>query len=65
MVHTGIDITPKKWTRLSKIALFHSGKDTNGLVPIEVMNADVKKGARKRTLRRPFYVKFDTFRHKK
>ena len=41
MVHTGIEITPKKWTRLSKIALFHSSRDTNGLVPIEVMNADV------------------------
>lgn len=41
VVHSGFDITPKDMSKLGKVILFNYGEKPGGLIPIEVLTADV------------------------
>lgn len=41
LIHSGIDITPKDASKLEHIAMFNSAETHGGLLPIEVITADV------------------------
>ncbi len=41
LVHSGIDITPKEVSKLEHIAMFNSADTHSGLLPIEVITADI------------------------
>ena len=41
MIHSGIDITPKGSSKLSKTIMFNSATTHGGLIPIEIISADV------------------------
>ena len=41
MIHSGIDITPKGSSKLSKTIMFNSATTHGGLIPIEIISAEV------------------------
>lgn len=41
MIHSGIEITPKDSSKLSKTIMFNSATTHGGLIPIEIISADV------------------------
>ena len=41
LVHSGIDITPKDASKLERVAMFNSADTHGGLLPIEVITADI------------------------
>jgi len=41
MVHTGIDLTPKDAPPMSHVAMFHPSETSGGLLPVELITADV------------------------
>lgn len=41
LVHFGIDLTPKNASNMERIAIFQSEKARGGMIPVEIINADV------------------------
>lgn len=47
LIHSGIDITPKDASKLERVAMFNRADTHGGLLPIEVITADILPGLMK------------------